>query len=130
VAIRLLGIAGVRAHRIYLEGARWQHVAVEHEWEGRWSLFDAHSDPATLLPDECVGRIESADIRCFPNGYDGNPWLRCYRVRLFHKLPALRRFEQVRAPGWIAQLAETPSLVRAGFGLLGAAAGVLILRFG
>jgi hypothetical protein len=130
VAIRLLGIAGVRAHRIYLEGARWQHVVAEHEWEGGWCLFDAHSDPATLLPDECVGRIESSDIARFPNCYEDNPWRRFYRVKLFHRLPALRRFEQTRSPRWIAQLVETPSLVRAGLGLLGTAAGLLILRMG
>jgi len=130
VAIRLLGTSGIRAHRIYLEGPRWQHTVVEHEWRGGWKLFDAHPDPASLLPDEWVGRIESSDINRFPNRHEGHPWLRSYRIKLFHGVPALRRFEQIRSPGWIAQLAETPSLVRAGLGLLGAIGGLLVLWCG
>jgi hypothetical protein len=130
VAIRLLAMGGVRAHRLYLEGPLWQHNVVEHEWEGSWKLFDAHSDPASLLPDEDVGAIESSDIARFPNHHEGQPWLRSYRIKPFHRVPALRRFEQTRVPGWVAQIAETPSLIKAMLGLLGASCGVSILWFG
>ena len=130
VAIRLLGMGGVRAHRLYLEGPLWQHNVVEHEWEGSWKLFDAHSDPASLLPDEDVGVIESSDLTRFPNGHEGQPWLRSYRIKQFHGVPTLRRYEQTRVPGWVAQLAETPSLVKAMLGVLGACFGVLIFWFG
>lgn len=129
VAIRLLAMGGVRAHRLYLEGPLWQHNVVEHEWEGSWKLFDAHSDPASLLPDEDVGTIESSDIARFPNHHEGQPWLRSYRIKPFHRVRALRRFEQTRVPGWVAQIAETPSLIKAMLGLLGASCGVSILWF-
>ena len=130
VAIRLLGMGGVRAHRVYLEGPRWQHNVVEHEWEGSWKLFDAHSDPASLLPDEDVGSIESSDIARFPNRHEGHPWLQSYRIKLFHSLLPLRRFEQIRVPRWVAQLVETPSLVKAMLGMVGAACGLLTFWLG
>jgi len=124
VAIRLLGMGGVRAHRLYLEGQLWQHNVVEHEWEGSWKLFDAHPDPASLLPDEDVGAIESSDIARFPNYHEGHPWLRSYRIKVFHGVPVLQRFEQTRVPGWVAKIAETPSLLKAMLGLLGASCGL------
>jgi len=127
VAIRLLGMGGVRVHRVYLEGSRWQHTVVEHEWEGGWKLFDAHSDPASLLSDDDVGIIESSDIPRFPNRHEGHPWLRSYRIKLFHSLSPLRRFEQTRVPALVAQIVETPSLLKAMLGLLGASCGLLIL---
>lgn len=130
VAIRLLGMGGVRANRVYLEGRLWQHNVVEHEWDGGWKLFDAHSDPASLLPDEDVGSIESSDIARFPNRHEGHPWLRSYRIKLFHSLPPLRCFEQTRVPRWVAQLVETPSMIKAMLGVVGASCGLLTLWLG
>lgn len=126
VAIRLFGTGGVQARRLYLEGKQWQHAVVEHEWEGGWKLFDAHADASSLLPDEEVCRIESSDIRRFPNHEEVNPWLRSYRVKVFHGIRMLQRFEQIRPPGWIAQLAETPALVKAGIGMLGVTVGLFM----
>jgi hypothetical protein len=130
VAIRLLGMGGVRAHRLYLEGPRWQHNVVEHEWEGSWMLFDAHPDPALLLADEDVGRIGSSDISRFPNHDGGEAWVRSYRIKLAHGLGILQRFENSRPPEWVTTLAETPSLMRAGLGLLCAVFGLLIVWMG
>ena len=69
-AILLLGAGGVRAHRLYIEGERWGHVAVEHEWDGRWTLFDAHDDPHTVLPDALVCNVPSDELEQFrtPSG--------------------------------------------------------------
>ena len=64
--VRLLNLGGIPAHRLYLEGTRWGHVVVEHRWEGRWRLFDAHGPArrggrtdrrggAGLLPKPCRG---------------------------------------------------------------------------
>lgn len=113
VAILLLRKAGIRANRLYLEGRRWGHVAVEHEWAGGFYLFDAHNDPATLLADADVARIPSDDLGAFPNAHPQNPWQRVYRIKLFDKLPGLRRFSHRRPPACVIQVTESPHLMKA-----------------
>ena len=121
VAIRLLNLGGVRANRLYLQGPRWSHVLVEHDWESGRRLFDSHPDPGTLLRDEDVGRIGAWEIERLPNTYrDLNPWMASFRIRL-PKRPALwRRLGQCRPPRVVVAVAESPDLVRAlaGFTLL------------
>lgn len=125
VAMWLLGLGGVRAHRVYLDATFWKHILLEHRWEGGWRFFDAHADPATVLPDEAVGRIDSADIQALPNGHEGNAYLRSYRLRPFHGIGVLRRFEQIRLPWPLALVMESPSLVHAGAGLVVLGCGLL-----
>jgi hypothetical protein len=117
VAVRLLNLGGVPAHRVYLEGARWGHVVVEHRWDGGWRLFDAHDDPRTALADDQVGRIDAETLRAFPNAALENPWRRAYRI------PGLGRLTapwagRVRPPAALTTLAETPSLVVVALGAL------------
>ena len=118
VAVRLLNLGGIPAHRLYLEGTRWGHVVVEHRWEGRWRLFDAHVDPRTALPDEAVGRIDAEELASFPNRAEENPWKSSYRI------PGVRRLAswagRLRPPAALTALAETPALV-------GLAAGALLV---
>lgn len=124
VAMWLLGLGGVRCHRVYLEATVWKHILLEHQWEGAWKFFDAHADPATVLPDDAVGRIESSDLARLPNGHEGNAYVRSYRLRPFHRVAFLRRFEQLRLPGPLALLVESPALLHAAAGGVVAAAGL------
>ncbi len=124
VALWLLSLGGVRAHRVYLDATRWKHILLEHRWEGGWRFFDAHGDPATVLPDEAVGRIESSNLGRLPNGHEGNAYLRSYRLRPFHDRPFLRRFEQLRLPVPLTLLLHSPALLHAGAGAVIAAIGL------
>lgn len=117
-AVVLLNAGGVRAQRLYLEGARWGHVVVEHEWNGAFKLFDAHRDPETLMPDELIGRLSSDEYRRLPT-YEQNPWRRAYRLRLLDRWRPTRRFSALRAPRATALLAESPSRIRLAAGLAG-----------
>jgi hypothetical protein len=121
----LLALGGVRAHRVYLDANRWKHILLEHQWDGGWKFFDAHSDPATILPDDAVGRIDSTDFAKLPNAHAGNTYLRSYRLRPFHGIDLLRRFEQVRLPWPIVLLLESPALVHASAGLVAVALGLV-----
>ena len=123
-AILLLGAGGVRAHRVYIEGERWGHVAVEQEWEGRWVLFDAHDDPSTVLPDALVGNVPSDQLDQFPNSHQRNPYRRAYRIKLFRNMGPLSRWSNVRPPAWIARSAERPALIKAVTGALLTGVGV------
>ena len=123
-AMWLLTLGGVRCHRVYLEATLWKHTLLEHRWEGAWRFFDAHGDPATALPDDAVGRIESNDLARLPNAHEGNAYLRAYRLRPFHRVALLRPFEQFRLPGPVALLVESPALLHAVAGLVVAAAGI------
>ena len=110
VAVRLLRLGGVPAHRLYLQGERWGHVVVEHPWEGAWRLFDAHNDPRTALPDDRVGRIDADDLYAFPNEAIENVWKRSWRI------PGAGRFRgrwasRARPPAIVTALLETPALV-------------------
>jgi hypothetical protein len=125
VAIWLLGLGGVRAHRVYLDATLWKHILLEHRWEGGWKFFDAHADPATLLSDDAVGRIESTDLARLPNAHEGNAYLRSYRLRPLHGIGFLRRFEQLRLPWPMALLLESPALVNASAGLVTVTVGLL-----
>jgi hypothetical protein len=130
VALWLLSLGGLRAHRVYLDATFWKHILLEHRWEGSWRFFDAHGDPATVLPDDAVGRIESTDLERLPNGHEGNAYLRSYRLRPFHGIPFLRRFEQLRLPGPLALLLESPALLHVGAGAVVAAVGLAVVRLG
>jgi hypothetical protein len=124
VAVRLLRLAGVDAHRLYLVGERWGHVVVEHRWEGGWRLFDAHVDPRTELADADVGRIDTEDLRAFPNRAAGNPWRGSYRVPGLGRLVGMGR---MRPPPIATAVAETPALVAVAAGILLALAAALVL---
>ena len=119
VAVRLLNLGGIPAHRLYLEGPRWGHVVVEHRWEGRWRLFDAHVDPRTALPDEAVGRIDAGELATFPNRAAENPWKSSYRIPGVRRLP-VSWAGRLRPPAALTALAETPAL-------LGLSAGILLV---
>ena len=118
VAILLLHAGGVRANRLYLEGERWQHVAVEHAWDGGYRLFDAHNDPATLLPDELVGEIDSNEIGRFPNATQGNSYQRVYRLRALERRGLLG--ESPRLPAPVAVTLERPAVIKAALALVAA----------
>jgi hypothetical protein len=125
VALSLLRLGGVPAHRLYLQGARWGHVVVEHRWDGAWRLFDAHNDPRTALPDEGVGRIDTDALDRFPNRVADNPWLSSYRI------PGLGRKQwgaRIRPPAAVTEIGESPALMGAvACAVLGAIAGVVLL---
>jgi hypothetical protein len=127
VAVRVLRLGGVDAHRLYLVGERWGHVVVEHRWDGAWRLFDAHVDPRTQLADDQVGRIDAEDLRAFPNRAAENPWRRSYRIP---GLGAQRWAERLRPPAPVIALAETPSLVALVAGAVLAFAAALVLLRG
>lgn len=123
-AIVLLKQRGIRAHRLYLQGPRWGHVAVEQRWNDEWVLFDAHRDPGVLLPDEQVVRVPTSALERFPNDYRAaNPWQRAARVKSFLRLrtPAL---DELRPPALVVGVAERPLLIKglAGIGVAGFAA--------
>ena len=129
VAVRLLNLGGVPAHRLYLEGARWGHVVVEHRWDGKWWLFDAHVDHRTALPDDGVGRIDAEELAAFPNLATENPWKSSYRIPSIRRLPApwARR---LRPHATLTAMAETPSLVGVATGTLLALLGAVALLSG
>jgi len=118
VAILLLKIRGLRAHRLYLQGPRWGHVAVEHRWNGRWVLFDAHADPATMPDDEQVGALRSDDLNEFPNAYPRNPWLRATRLKALLRGPRTAA-DNWRPPSPLVGLFERPHLLKALAGIAG-----------
>lgn len=126
VAVRLLRLGGVDAHRLYLEGERWGHVVVEHHWDGGWRLFDVHSDPRTALPDEAVARIATDDPAAFPNRAAENPWRGSYRIPEVGRLP-LPGVRSARPPGALTALAETPALVAVAAGAMLILSGVALL---
>lgn len=120
-AVLLLKQRGVRAHRLYLQGPRWGHVAVEQRWKDEWVLFDAHRDPGVLLPDDLVVKLPTNELERFPNDYrDANPWTRAARVKSFLRLgsPA---FDELRPPALLVSVAERPLAMKglAGLGLAG-----------
>ena len=124
VAVRLLRLGGVDAHRLYLVGERWGHVVVEHRWDGGWRLFDAHADPRTELADDRVGRVDTERLADFPNRAPENAWRGSFRI------PGLGRRAwgaRLRPPAALTALAETPSLVAALAGAALALAGTLAL---
>jgi hypothetical protein len=124
VAVRLLRLGGVDAHRLYLIGVRWGHVVVEHRWEGRWRMFDAHVDPRTQLVDDQVGRIDADDLAAFPNRAPENPWRGSFRIPLLGRRAGAAR---VRPPALLTAFAETPALVAVAAGAAVALAGALVL---
>ena len=126
VAIRLLNLGGVRAHRLYLQGKRWSHVLVEHDWENGPRLFDSHPDPGTLLRDEDVGRIGPSEFDRLPNAYhELNPWLASFRIKLPQRPTLWRPLSQCRPPRLLVAVAESPDLLRALAGLALLCAGLL-----
>jgi hypothetical protein len=119
VAILLLKMRGLRAHRLYLQGPRWGHVAVEHRWNDRWVLFDAHADPATMPDDEQVGVLGSDDLNEFPNAHRGrNPWLRATRLKALLRGPRTAA-DNWRPPSLLVGLFERPHLLKALAGISG-----------
>jgi hypothetical protein len=128
VAIRILQLGGVRAHRLYLRGPRWSHVVVEHRWNGSWRLFDGHADPATLPADADLGRIHTDDLARFPNANRAlNPWTASGRVKMSCRWPALRWLRPWRPPHWLVLLGESPDLLYGGLGLIVTLCGALLL---
>ena len=129
VAVLMLGALGVRANRIYLIGARWNHVIVEHRWaDGGWYMFDAFPDPATQMRPDQLCSFSSEDPTSYPNAHDGNPWVDYYRWRPM----VVRGISKSRPPAGYVTLTERPDMIRAGLGAVGAggilAAGALAAR--
>jgi hypothetical protein len=124
VAVRLLRLGGVDAHRLYLVGERWGHVVVEHRWDGGWRVFDAHLDPRTQPTDEQIGRIDAEELSAFPNRAPENPWRGSFRIPWLGRRP---RWSRTRPPALLTALAETPSLVAVVAGAAVALAGALLL---
>lgn len=125
-AIVLLKQRGVRAHRLYLQGPRWGHVAVEQRWNDHWVLFDAHRDPGVLLPDDQVVRLPTSELDRFPNDYrEANPWQRAARVKAFLRMtsPAL---DGLRPPALLVSVAERPLAIKglAALGVAGVAGAI------
>ena len=127
VAVRLLRLGGVRAHRLYLFGARWGHVVVEHAWDGAWRLFDANDDPATLPPEDALGRIDASRLDAFPNAVAENPWESAAVAKGLRRVPALAR---IKPPAPVVVLAESPDLVWASVAMMIAMVGGVILMVG
>jgi hypothetical protein len=116
-AILLLKRQGLRAHRLYLQGPRWDHVAVEHAWDGAWVLFDAHADPGTIPDDSQLGRLRTDEVSSFPNAYrDANPWLRATRFKALLRSPRSNA-DRLRPPALAVSLFERPYLVKAVAGI-------------
>lgn len=124
VAVRLLRLGGVRAHRLYLFGEKWGHVVVEHRWDGGWRLFDANDDPATKPGEDRIGRIDAEDLAAYPNAVAENPWRAAAVAKVLRGFPGLRR---VRPPAPVVALAESPDLILALGGAVVAAVGVGLL---
>jgi hypothetical protein len=115
LAILLLISGGLKANRIYLFGKSWQHVVCEHEWEGQYYLFDGHNDEKMALDDALITQILSKDIKAYPNKYPTNPWQDYARIKLFYKIPFLRKYSKIRLPRFFVLLFENPSLLKAFF---------------
>lgn len=128
-AVLMLQLGGLRANRLYLIAKEWQHVVVEHKWNGGWVLFDAHADENTLLPDEDVTRIASSDLANYPNKYEGHPWLSGHRIKLFHNIPFLRFMENIRLPQVLVVLFESPYLIKLVASLVVALIGTLLVIY-
>lgn len=129
VVILLFWLGGIRANRLYVDGPKWGHVLVEHEWPDGWKLFDAHGDPAVAFSDELVGNVASPEIEKLPNRHhQANPWQSFHRSALFHRIPFLRARARTRPWYWVTILMESPSLILAGASAFVAlAAGVFLL---
>ena len=111
VAVLMLQALGIRANRVYLIGERWNHVIVEHEWvDGRWYLFDAFPDLATMMTPEQLCSFESEDPTTFPNVHEGNPWVDFYRWRPL----IVRGISKSRPPASYVRITERPDAIRAG----------------
>ena len=114
VAVLLMSAGGVRANRLYLDGPRWGHVIVEHEWDGGWKLFDGHADASVGMTDEEVGRIDAKDFAALNNTCRAtNPWQNSFRIQLLGRLPLVRRWAALRPPRPLVFLMESPALLRA-----------------
>ena len=125
VAICLLTLGGVRAHRFYVEGPRWGHVLSELCWQGEWFLFDCHRDPGILMSDDMVCRVPSPEITLLKNDDSShNPWVDYYRVKQLHML-GLARPSKMRLPQFLSFTFEFPSLLKSL--LLLALAGTLVI---
>lgn len=124
LSVRLLRLAGCRAHRLYLFGERWGHVVVELRWDGAWRLFDAHQDAVTLPSDEEVGVLTTEDLARFPNRQVGNRWVAAATVKALRGFPLMARRPP---PGLVVEVMESPNLLRLTGALAVTGAGVAAL---
>jgi len=128
VAILLLALGGVRANRLYLTGSAWNHVAVEHRWDGHWFLFDGHADPCTVLPDEAVASIPSNSVQLFPNGHrPHNSWIDVHRIHFLHRFSTAHT-GHLRLPRPLAIMHESPSFMRAAANCIAGGALIALSR--
>lgn len=128
VAILLLNYSKIPAARLYLFGNIWRHVVVEHKWQDKWFLFDAHNDPAMLLPDDLVASIPSSDLKSFPNGHrEHNVWVSSCRIKIFKRYRLLAGLSEFRLPKPLIIFTESPDLIKAFF-CLGAAILILLTK--
>lgn len=117
VAILMHLYGGRKAHRIYLHGKEWGHVALEHKNQNAWFLFDGHYDPGMELTDEMVFEIPSNQIKSYPNIYKENPYLDFSRIKLFQKIAPLKAFAKLRLPSFLVLIFESPNLLKGIFAL-------------
>ncbi|MBI1193279.1 MAG: hypothetical protein GC205_08905 [Bacteroidetes bacterium] len=128
VAVLMLNYGGIKAGRVYLFGNRWNHVVVEHLYNDKWYLFDAHNDPGVMLPDAKVAKILIEDISSFPNEYrDQNEWVASCRIKIARKVSMLSGVSQWRLPKPFTILVESPDLIMA-IAFLMAGIALLILK--
>ncbi len=112
VAIKLFILGGIKANRIYLFRKEWEHVLVEHQFNGSWFMFDGHYDKDTLLKDEDVASIPSENIGDYPDHYPNNPYLDFCRIKLFYKIPPLKSMSKIRLTSFFTYVLESPYLMK------------------
>lgn len=112
VTIKLMLLGGVKARRIYLYRKEWQHVLIEHEFNGNYYMFDGHYDPDALLNDNETTSIPSENISDYPNSYPNNPYLYFCRIKLFNKISFLKPLSKLKLPTWSIYLSESPYLIK------------------
>ncbi len=110
LALTFLGLGGVRAHRLYLHGERWEHCMVEAQWRGRWVAFDGHEDQKLRMTDDQIGHIPSDRLGDFPNAARRNKWLRAVRFKPLLRLPPTV-LDRLRPPRLVVRVAESPDLL-------------------
>lgn len=127
VAIKLFLLGGLKARRIYLFRKEWQHVLIEHSFNGKWYMFDGHYDPETVLKDEQVASIASENIAEYPDNYPNNPYLDFCRIKMLRSIKALRSFSKAKLPMFVVYISESPYSIKALLSFMGMIVAGLLL---
>ena len=112
VAIKLFKLGGIKARRIYLYREKWQHVLIEHEFKGKWYMFDGHYDPNAFLEDDAVTAIISENIHDYPNNHKNHPYINYCRIKLFYNIKPLRFLSKLKFPNILVYFFESPYLIK------------------